>query len=87
MANVFLLIVLVTTLLAEVTASCSAPEGAMTYKITFHGDWSPLAFPKQYPKFRKNAQWSPLVGKCHIFLIYVTTSFNNLNMEVIFQLL
>lgn len=65
MANVFLLIVLATTLFAEVMATCSAPEGAMTFKVTFHGDWSPLAFPKQYPKFRKNAQWSPLVGAVH----------------------
>lgn len=46
-----------------VNSSCNAPEEEVTLKIEFRGEWSPLTFPKQYPKFRKNAQFSPLVGK------------------------
>ncbi|KAK2504252.1 hypothetical protein MC885_013409 [Smutsia gigantea] len=35
------------------------------YSVTFTGQWSQLAFPKQYPLFRPPAQWSSLLGAAH----------------------
>lgn len=45
------------------SGACRSSEESVTYELTFHGDWSQTAFPKQYPIYRKNAQWSPVLGK------------------------
>ncbi|PIK56177.1 putative spondin-2-like [Apostichopus japonicus] len=59
------LFTVITFVMGGASASCLAPEEEMIFKIELRGDWSPLTFPKQYPKFRKNAQFSPLVGTVH----------------------
>ncbi|XP_011670522.2 spondin-2-like [Strongylocentrotus purpuratus] len=47
------------------SGACRSSEESVTYELTFHGDWSQTAFPKQYPIYRKNAQWSPVLGAVH----------------------
>ncbi|XP_006874194.1 PREDICTED: spondin-2-like [Chrysochloris asiatica] len=47
-----------------VEPSCTAQHLAR-YSITFTGQWSQVAFPKQYPLFRPPAQWSSLLGATH----------------------
>ncbi|XP_016050099.1 spondin-2 [Erinaceus europaeus] len=42
--------------------ACSGPA---RYSLTFIGQWSQAAFPKQYPLFRPPAQWSELLGAAH----------------------
>ena len=37
--------------------------GSATYQVDFHGEWSQRAFPRQYPIFRPNAQWSAVLGE------------------------
>lgn len=45
-------------------SDCTA-RGPAAYLLVFTGQWSPQAFPKQYPLFRPPAQWSKLMGKSH----------------------
>lgn len=45
-------------------SECTA-GGSASYLLVFTGQWSPQAFPKQYPLFRPPAQWSKLMGKNH----------------------
>lgn len=45
-------------------SECTA-RGPASYLLVFTGQWSPQAFPKQYPLFRPPAQWSKLIGKNH----------------------
>lgn len=45
-------------------SDCTA-RGPASYLLVFTGQWSPQAFPKQYPLFRPPAQWSKLMGKSH----------------------
>lgn len=45
-------------------SECTA-RGPASYLLVFTGQWSPQAFPKQYPLFRPPAQWSKLMGKNH----------------------
>ncbi|XP_071480395.1 spondin-2-like [Diadema antillarum] len=47
------------------SGACTSSEITATYDMVFFGDWSKGAFPKQYPTFRKSAQWSPLMGVVH----------------------
>uniref|UniRef100_UPI00358E1EEB spondin-2-like n=1 Tax=Myxine glutinosa TaxID=7769 RepID=UPI00358E1EEB len=35
------------------------------YSVTFHATWNQLSFPKQYPRYRPPAQWSPFFGCVH----------------------
>ncbi|XP_007889703.1 spondin-2-like [Callorhinchus milii] len=43
---------------------CSS-QGPALYSLVFQGKWSPRAFPKQYPRYRPPAQWSPLIAVTH----------------------
>ncbi|XP_076993219.1 spondin-2 [Tamandua tetradactyla] len=61
-------------LLAPLGPAAGQPRGGETlcaarlpakYSITFTGQWSQAAFPKQYPLFRPPAQWSSLLGATH----------------------
>ncbi|MBN3271978.1 SPON2 protein, partial [Polyodon spathula] len=36
-----------------------------SYSLTFHAEWNPTNFPKQYPTHRPPAQWSRLFGCTH----------------------
>ena len=39
------------------------------YNVTFTTFWTDDRFPKQYPYFRPNAQFSPLIGKTNVFFL------------------
>ena len=38
-------------------------EEDVRYSVTFHATWNELSFPKQYPRYRPPAQWSPFFGE------------------------
>ncbi|RXM36652.1 Spondin-2 [Acipenser ruthenus] len=46
----------------ETTCQCS---NTASYSLTFHAEWNPTTFPKQYPTHRPPAQWSRLFGCSH----------------------
>ena len=61
-------------------SECTA-RGPAAYLLVFTGQWSPQAFPKQYPLFRPPAQWSKLMGKnhcCEAIIVYKPSFFATL---------
>ncbi|XP_071792901.1 spondin-2-like [Asterias amurensis] len=59
-----LLLVVGSFLVGDVSAACGGEETA-SYRLEFQGLWSESRFPKSFPKYRKNAQWSTLTGVTH----------------------
>lgn len=48
------------------TANSSCPQDQLAvYKMIFNTEWSRERFPKQYPEWRPNAQWSKVIGETH----------------------
>ncbi|XP_022091830.1 spondin-2-like [Acanthaster planci] len=58
------LLVFVGSFQVDVTTACGGEERA-SYRLEFQGLWSERSFPKSYPKYRKSAQWSTLIGLSH----------------------
>ncbi|XP_038065062.1 spondin-2-like [Patiria miniata] len=58
------LLLVVGSFQVEVIAACGGEEMA-NYRLEFQGLWSERTFPKSFPKYRKNAQWSTLIGVSH----------------------
>ena len=72
------LILVVGSFLGDVSAACGGEEIA-SYRIVFQGLWNERAFPKSFPKYRKNAQWSTLTGELALQLSMFLDSLNKMN--------
>lgn len=59
-----LLLVSLSALVARAAEPCK-PERLSTYRVTVQTYWSREKFPKHYPDWRPNAQFSKVVGRTH----------------------
>lgn len=63
----YFFVLLVNYFLGVVKCGCTEDVGQQTalYKLELVTDWTENRFPKHYPKWRPQAQWSTVVGRSH----------------------
>merc|ERR1711872_768325 len=59
-----LLITLISTIISLITSTCPK-DMLVVYRLSLKTDWDEITFPKQFPQWRPNAQWSKTIGYSH----------------------